>query len=300
MTEAPNFLVVGGSGYLGQALLRKLGPQGVGTYSRNPIDGGVSFVAGTGDFDALLDEMGSGINWVVFLHGISSPDVCAKDPDGTRKINVLATIDMASKAHRRGIRSVFLSSDYVFDGKVGQRTELDVRCPTTEYGRQKAEVEDWFLSELRQSLVVRSSKIVSEHSATHSVLGQWIDEFLNGVELHCATDQIFSPMHVDETAECIVNLCRGDYEGLFNVCGTEAISRYDLCQALAQAVRKRVSLLNIRIEPCVLADIPFYEPRPLDTSLSNAKLRKALRREFRNIQDMCREVAEKRLSKSPG
>lgn len=295
MTDGPSFLVVGGSGYLGQALLGKLGKKGVGTYSRNVIPGGLKFVAANDEFEKLLDNAGSDVAWIVFLHGISSPDVCARDPIGTRKINVLATKSLALRAYDRGIKSVFLSSDYVYDGRLGMRTETDLCCPTTEYGRQKAELEDWFLKNLDQSLVLRSSKIVSGHSGTHSVLGQWVDEFLKGSVLRCATDQIFSPMHVDDTVESILHLCDGNYKGLFNVCGTEAISRYALCQALAHAVVNIDGSLNLSIEPCVLADIPFREPRPLNTSLSNAKLRQALGREFRSVHDLCQMIALQRI-----
>jgi hypothetical protein len=45
------------------------------------------------------------------------------------------------------------------------------------------------------------------------------------------------------------------------------------------------------VEPCSLREIPFRELRPLNTSLSVAKLASVLENRFCRMADLCAEIA---------
>lgn len=48
------------------------------------------------------------------------PDRCASDPEGARRLNVVATEHLARECESRGAVLVYLSTDYVFAGTPGQ------------------------------------------------------------------------------------------------------------------------------------------------------------------------------------
>jgi dTDP-4-dehydrorhamnose reductase len=200
---------------------------------------------------------------------------------------------LATEAWDLGLTPVYLSTDYVFDGSRGNRTEQEPTCPTTEYGRQKAEMEAWLQDRDEPSLIARSSKIVSAETGTHSVIGQLAVEFRSGKAVRAAEDQIFSPMHVNDTAKVLIELAEARETGLFNVAGEVPFSRYELSRLLADEIVRVAPHVAPKLLRCRLAEIPFAETRPLNTTLSVAKMRRTVFAEFISMQTVCAEAAAK-------
>jgi len=284
-------LVMGGSGFLGRALLRALGSRGYGTFCSRPFAGCLSFDSRSDSLSALVKKIPDNLSHVYLLHGVVNPDQCARDPGGSRDINVRAMQRMALEAWDLSLTPVYLSTDYVFDGSSGDRTEDEATCPTTEYGRQKAEMEAWLQNMGAPCLIVRSSKIVSAETDTHSVIGQLAVEFRSGKAVRAAEDQIFSPMHVDDTAKVLIELAEAGETGLFHVAGEVPFSRYDLSRLLAAEIVKASPQMAPNLSRCRLAEIPFVETRPLNTSLSVAKMRRTVTAKFVSMSTLCAEVA---------
>jgi dTDP-4-dehydrorhamnose reductase len=287
MTSA---LVVGGSGFLGQRLLGVLGRRGVGTYVGKPFAGGISFDATRTRLADVEARLPADLSHVFILYGAVNPDWCARDPQATRQINVDSIVRLSEDCFARGLTPVFMSTDYVYDSQPHERSEDEPRSPTTEYGRQKSEVEAWLEKVDGPWLICRSSKIVSGDVGTHSVLGQWVEDIRAGRTIRCATDQIFTPGHVDDIATAMVELADAHRSGIYHVAGLESMSRYDLASLLVENVRRRTGIA-IAFESCKLSDIPFLEKRPLNTSIATAKLRGAISRRFMTMADLARDVA---------
>jgi dTDP-4-dehydrorhamnose reductase len=284
-------LVVGGSGFLGQSLLKVLGRRGVGTYVRKPFAGGIQFDATRARLADMKTRLPADLGHVFILYGAVNPDWCARDPQATRRINVDSIINLLKECFERGLTPVFMSTDYVCDSHPAERTEDEPRSPTTEYGRQKSEVEEWLEGVDRPWLICRSSKIVSGDVGTHSVLGQWVEDIKAGRTLRCADDQIFTPGHVDDIAIAMAELADTGRRGIYHVAGPASMSRYDLASLLVEEVRSR-SDVSIAFERCKLSDIPFLEKRPLNTSISTQKLRGAIKHRFVRMADLARDVAK--------
>jgi dTDP-4-dehydrorhamnose reductase len=285
-------LVLGASGFVGRALLAALGPEAVGTHHARPWPGSIPFDATRDDLPALLDRAGGGIGRLYLLHGAVNPEACAADPAGTAAINVAGVQRLVADAVARGILPIFVSSDYVHDGTRGGRTEAEPLTPNTEYGRQKAAVEQWMAGLGAPWLVARLSKVVGEAEGVHSVLGQLLPEIRRGATLRMATDQVFSPAHVEDTARALAELPGLGARGVVNVAGPVAWSRYDLTACLLAAIRRRDPAITASLVPCSLREIPFREQRPLNTSLDTTKLQSLLPWRFRPMEEVCERIAE--------
>ena len=285
-------LVVGASGFVGRALLAQLGcDRGIGTWHSKPASGLVQFDAAAGRLSELLGALPQDLTHVFVPFGIVNPEQCARDPAAARRVNVDGVIRLLEDAFAAGLKPVLVSTDYVYDGTRPLRTEDEPQSPNTEYGRQKTAVERWLASRPEPWLIARLSKVVSGDTAANGVLGPWINDIRNGRPMRSATDQVFSPAFVDDVAGAMIRLAEANLRGIYHVAGPEPVSRYELNLMLVEAIRAVDPCIQASVEPCRLRDLPFLEPRPLNTSLSVAKLQAAIAWPFCSMTDLCRSVA---------
>jgi dTDP-4-dehydrorhamnose reductase len=294
-------IVTGASGFIGRAILAKLGPdRAVGTYHTKPAAGLVYFDTLQHSFADLRGLVNGDVSHVFVTHGAVNPELCARDPVRTAKVNVESIIRLLSSITAEGMTPVFLSTDYVFDGSRSLSREDETLAPNTEYGRQKSVLEQWLQSQRKPWLIARLSKVVSADRRTHSVLGQWANDICEGKTMRSATDQIFSPAHVEDAAGAMIRLAEQGFTGIFHVAGPDAISRYDLNKLLLDCIQSVNPAVVANLEPCRLSDIAFIERRPLDTSLCVKKLQQAINWPFRSMMQICREIAEAEFKDQSG
>lgn len=299
MSDPPRFLILGASGFVGRHLYSTLGPErAVATYRSSAVTGGVRFDAAAMRLRDTLLRGAHGLTAAFLLHGITRLDDCARDPDGTARVNVEGMMRAIDDLVDAGVKPVYASTDAVFDGSRGRWTEEDLPNPTLTYGRQKAAVETYLCGKPPPWIVARLSKVVGSDPGTHSLLGEWVRQIEAGETIRCATDLVFTPAHVDDVAVALIRLAEGNASGVFNVCGPESMTRMDLLQMLFAEVR-RYRAVESPIVACSIRDFPFIEPRPLDGSMIPAKLYRTLGAPFRDMRTVCAELARSRFGGPP-
>lgn len=287
------YLIIGASGFVGARFYATIGPaRAVATYYRNPFAGGVGFDA-TKDrlADALLKK-DSGVTHAFILHGITNIDACARDPAGTERVNVASIKRVIDDLMEHGVKPVFFSSDAVFDGSRGMWTERDQPNPILTYGRQKVAIEEYLMQRGAPYLILRMSKVVTAGPG-NDMLADWMARLEQKADIRCAGDQVFSPVDVNDAVDASIRLAESGESGIFHVCCPEPVSRLALLKMLADEIGQ-FRAPNARIVPCSIRDFDFVEPRPLDTSMSPAKLYTVLGRPFDDLRQVCREAAARR------
>ena len=294
-------IVIGASGFIGRHLMARLGPdQAVGTYHRHAIPNGVPFDGTNGRIDELLQRLpygfATGSPLAFVLHGAIDTEACARDPVATAEINVEGVWRVLRGLLDAGIRPVYVSTEYVFDGTHGGWRETDLAVPSTQYGIQKLEVERRLTADPRPSLIVRLSRVVGTEFGTHSVLGPWIEEIRAGKTMRCATDQVFSPASVEDIAGALIKLAGTGATGLYHLGGPTPFSRMGLVRLLLESIQAVDPDVRADIVPCSLHDLPFLEKRPLDTSICIDKLRATIDWDFTPMEAICKTLAERHFS----
>jgi dTDP-4-dehydrorhamnose reductase len=265
----------------------------MGTYFRHAVPGSVPFDAVRADIRDLLARRFGRFTHAFVLHAAGGVEACARDPVGTAELNVESVWRVLQALLDSGIVPVYVSSDYVFDGTRGGWREADRPAPATRYGVQKLEVEGRLSADRRPWLIVRLSRIVGTESGTHSVLGPWVEEIQRGMTLRCATDQVFSPVAVDDAAGALIRLAGSGATGLYHLGGPQPFSRIGLLRLLAASIQAVAPRVRVDIVPCSLHDLHFLEPRPLDTSVAIDKLQAAIDWKFAAMASLCAELAER-------
>jgi len=293
-------LLLGGSGFLGQALRRSMGDLIAATThhsSRQPDQQSLPFDASTTSVKSLIAGLPHRPALAILLFGVTSMDVCARDPSGTAQINVSGTLRVIDELRELGITPVFVSSDAVFDGSKPWNREEDPARPILTYGKQKLEVEARLAALPPPWLVLRLPKLVAEDCDARCMLTGWMRALESDGELLCATDQYFTPAAVTDVARAIEALIAKRAQGLFHLGGAQRLSRRDLLALVAEEYGRHKPV-RARIVDCLLADLKFAEARPRDTSLRSDRAASFLGMRFRNMTTVVKSAVDACLSTS--
>jgi len=264
-------LLLGASGFFGPALAEEFGPSVLAkTHSKHQIEGGLQFDALTTSVVDVIAGLPAHPAAAIVLFAHTDIDACARDPEGTAKLNVEAAIRVARDLSELGIMPVFLSSDGIFDGTRAYWREEDEARPILTYGRQKLQVER-FIATLRPPwLILRLPKLLSVLVDERCILTQWIKRLGNGGRIECAIDQFFTLAAASDVARAVAALVKARAQGLYHLGGPERLSRRALLQTVIDEYWN-FAIPKVAIVECSLRDLRLREPRPLDTSMSSER-----------------------------
>jgi dTDP-4-dehydrorhamnose reductase len=272
--KAAKVLVVGGTGLVGNALVRAWTAAGASvaaaTYHNHP----------SGTFLQLDMRDAAGVRTLlerfrpdVVAVPAANPfvDYCELHPAETREVNVTGTLNVAQACRDIGARMIFYSSDYVYDGVKGVYTEEDAPSPINEYGRQKAEAEAGVMALDPRNLVIRTSGAYGWQWEPKNFVLQIRTRLSKGETMKVADDVRYNPTYVENLAEITAALVADGASGIFHVVGAEEIARHEFAVRAAKAFGLDPSLLI----PTPAAALGSPTPRPKQSSLRTDKVRAA-------------------------
>jgi dTDP-4-dehydrorhamnose reductase len=272
--------IFGASGLLGKELTREWGGDAV---------------TGLGSRDADIRDaqrvrqavQETSPEWVVLAAAYTDVDGCESNRDLAFAVNRDGAINVAMAAKEVGARLVFLSSDYVFDGKKTTPYEIsDVRNPQSVYGRTKAEAETRLLELMPECCVVRTSWLFGTGGKCFP------DTILKLAHsrpaLDVVDDQRGSPTYAVDLARAIIQLCRKNTTGIVHATNSEDCSWFEF----AKEIVERSGLAAI-VRPVSSQRMVRAAPRPCYSVLSPVRLR-ALGIEMPSWRDALRRYLEER------
>jgi dTDP-4-dehydrorhamnose reductase len=137
------------------------------------------------------------------------------------------------------------------------------------------------------------SKALTTEPGCSDILGDWMDKLEQRAEIRCANDQIFSPVDVNDVVDALIRLTEAGNSGFYHVCCPRPVSRLGLLNLLVEEIRQ-LRALDTHIVSCSIRDFDFPERRPLDTSMSPAKLYATLGEDFDDLSLVCRVAVTRR------
>jgi len=283
--------VIGASGFIGSHLFRKyreVFSDCIGTSYSKSQDGLIPFdlrntdihqlkLAETDHQAVIISSAKSNVNW------------CEAHPNESRDINVSGILRIIKALSRMNIKIIFLSSDYVFNGRTQSKyQDTEKTSPITEYGKQKAQVEKEIPNLTNNYLICRLSKIYGTVWKDNTLIDEAASSLLQGKTINAAYDQYFSPTHVNDVVSMILYAQQKNINGLVNLCNSDSYSRYHIVSSLAKTLQIPSSQVN-RVS---LNEIAGMENRPLNTSLQSSQLFHPLQCRFISIENAIKQVAQ--------
>jgi len=211
---------------------------------------------------------------VVFLcAAMTHVDGCERNPALAEKINAGGTEIVAGCCRRSGSKLVYLSTEYVFDGKNGPYSEADSPNPVNVYGKTKLQGERTALA-LVGALSIRTTVVYSYAPGRKNFLMQLLGAANSGNKMRVPKDQYSNPTYAPELAEFILELVLKNKSGIYNVVGSERLDRYSFALKACEILGLSAGFL----EPALTKELGRTAARPLCAGLKTDKLMSELGR----------------------
>lgn len=227
------------------------------------------------------------VNPDVVIHTAAAVNVdeCEENPEWAYKLNEDVTSNIADICNSFGKKLVYISSDAVFDGEnESLYKETDSVNPLNVYAKSKLGGEK-VVMENENNLVFRTN-IYGQNIQKKKSFGEWIvSELQDGKTLNMFEDIDFSPILVTDLAEVIYKALQADLRGLYHVCATGCISKYDFGVKL----QKVFGLTDGIILKTKSETMHFKAKRSKHMGMSNEKIRQALGIKIRTPEESIQE-----------
>lgn len=180
------------------------------------------------------------VDWVINTAAFHKLDECEKDIPKSYLINSYGASNVARVASDLGMRSVFISSDYVFSGEVDERSsykESDQASPINVYGHSKLAGEIATLASNPNNVVVRISSVFGSTGSSGKG-GNFIESVLkkarNHDDLKVIDDIRMSPTYAVDAALTILRALNQDYSGVLHAANANSASWFELATVSLQ------------------------------------------------------------------
>lgn len=185
-----------------------------------------------------------------------------------RKINVDATQIIAEMSNKHNYKLIYISTDYVFDGKKSSPyTELDIPNPINYYGSTKLEGEAAVIESACNPLIYRTSWVYSEYG--NNFVKKIIKLSEQNEILKVIDDQVGSLTSAHDLA--VVILRNMDLKGVYNFSNEGCSTWYDVAHEIVRLLKLRTKVLPVKS-----VDYKANAIRPHFSVLDKAKIKNEL------------------------
>ena len=198
-------------------------------------------------------------------------DDCESQTDQAFAVNAEGTRHVALAALRCQAKVVYLSTDYIFDGKKNEPyLEGDPPQPLNAYGRSKWKGEEYVRALLKRWLIVRTQWLYGKHG--NNFVTSLLNQARKKDELRIVDDQVGSPTYSVDLSKILAALIQKEAEGVFHVANSGTCSWYEFGKAILQLS----GLGKIRATPISSQELKKPATRPSYSVLGCQKLTAAV------------------------
>lgn len=281
--RSQKILITGGRGQLGSAISEALKKAG---YNVIP----------TGRKELNIENLDQVVHFVrqirpdIVIHCAACTDVSLleRDRDLAYRVNSLGTRNVTVAAEEQGARLVYISSDYVFDGKGiledGKKRpyrEYDVAKPTNIYGKSKLEGENYVQMFHSRYYIIRTGWL---YGAGANFVTRILGQIKSRDTLKVVHDQFGTPTSVLEVARMTKALIPTDSYGLYHGTCEGFCTWYEFAKEILSDFR-----ISINVIPCTSVEFSSSVKRPQYSVLDNYILHIDNLYQFRHWKDSLKE-----------
>jgi len=268
--EMRRVLVIGAKGMLGRDLVKVL-------YSTFRTDKHSDWEVLEWDIDEIdIREEKTTVTKIESFHpeivinvaGYTDVNGCESNEEEAFAVNAEGMKHVALGALQCRAKVVYLSTDYIFDGKKKEPyLEDDPPNPLNVYGRSKWKGEQYVRELLEDALIIRTQWLYGRfgNNFVSSILRQGREKKV----LSIVNDQIGSPTYTVDLSEAISVLLKYDVRGVFHVANSDLCTWY----TLGQAILKLSGMERVKVIPISSKELDRPAVRPPYSVLNCQKLR---------------------------
>ena len=297
-----NILITGASGFIGEYLSKKFS-EDYNVIGMDIKDNKKSFFKKfySGDIcdNQLLDKIFSEEEIDYVIHSAAGKHLiwCEENKEAANKSNFLATKEIYQRTKKTGAKLLFISSDQVFDGKVGDYSESSTKNAINYYGKLKDFCEEVLIKDPNVA-ICRAALVFGKIPANQKeffneirekdflgVQGYIVDHVLyklkNNEKIILPEDEFCSPTSNPLLFRQLRSIIEKNLGGIFHCCGGEKVSRYEFGKKIAR-------LFNLD-ENFIDSGFSGDPLRPKDVSMEFKESEKSMGIKFPKLNEMILE-----------
>jgi dTDP-4-dehydrorhamnose reductase len=255
-------VILGGSGFVGRELADFFGCPSASLSGRG--NSTALDATRTDDLRSKLADLRPEI--LINCVGLADVDRAEREPGLANSLNREVVDNLVRIQPELNFRLIHISTDYVFDGDLGNYSERDPVHPINEYGRSKRRGEVAALLHSGNLVLRISSPYGRGFGARKPQFFRYVTESLrSGRPVKAITDQRVTATYLPDLARAIETLVRGRASGVVHVGSEEPLSRFEFAKAVALVVKAEVGLVTAAVRSEMTQ---WSAPRPRDTTLN--------------------------------
>jgi dTDP-4-dehydrorhamnose reductase len=256
LSRTMRILITGATGQLGRELIKGLNDDELLTPTHKQID-----IRDPNSIKRIVD-----LNPEIIIHTAAYTDVdgCEENHELAWDVNSFGTKNIATAAEEIKAKLIYISTDYVFDGKKKEPyLETDRPNPLNIYGKSKYSGENYVRDICSRFIIIRTSWLYGKEGKNfvYTILTRSKER----EELKVVNDQIGCPTNARDLAESIKKLIPSKTSGIYHASGEGECSWYEFALEIV-----RLSGIRIKVIPITSNEISRKAPRPSYAVLRNS------------------------------
>ncbi|MCI0449552.1 MAG: dTDP-4-dehydrorhamnose reductase [Chlorobi bacterium] len=209
-------------------------------------------------------------------------DGCETERELSWRVNVDAVKNFIIASRINSSKVIHISTDYVFDGRTGNYDENSKPNPLSYYGKSKLASENALITSGINCSIVRTMILYGSGKNIRPNFALWlIDSLEKRLLVKIVDDQFGMPTISDDLAWGILKIVDLDKSGIYHICGSEYLSRYEFAVRLANIFGFDENL----IMPIKTSDLNQAAARPMNSSFILLKAETDLNIKPLNVTD---------------
>lgn len=203
---------------------------------------------------------------IVHCAAYTNVDKAQDEIELARKINVKGSENIAHAAETIGAVMVYISTDYVFNGKKeGAYMPEDKPCPINNYGITKLEGEQAVQKHCKKHYITRTSWLYGHYGKNFV---ETMLSLADKPELKVVDDQCGCPTWTMDLAGAIVKILDEKMPyGIYHTCGGGKTTWYGFAKEIFKQEK-----LNVNLKPCKSEEYKRSAERPQNSVMENGGL----------------------------
>ncbi len=209
----------------------------------------------------------SNVDAVIHCAAYTAVDAAEDNVELCRRINGEGTRNVALACKEAGVKMMYISTDYVFDGKGTRPWEPDdERAPLNVYGQTKYEGELAVEELLEKYFTVRIAWVFGVAGKNFIKTMLRLGKERGAVSV--VNDQIGSPTYTYDLARLLVDMIQTDRYGRYHATNEGLCSWYEF----AVEIFRQAGMDEVKVTPVSSDQFPAKAVRPANSRMSKEKL----------------------------
>lgn len=203
---------------------------------------------------------------IIHCAAYTSVDKAEDEKEICRKVNVDGTRNIAKVCKRIGAKMIYISTDYVYDGKGYEPFEVDGHIePYSVYGKTKYEGELKVQEILDKYFIVRVSWVFGSNGNNFVKTMLKLGKENESINVVC--DQIGSPTYTVDLASLLCDMIMSEKYGVYNATNEGFCSWAEFAEEIMKQAK-----LNCKINFIQTNEYPSKAARPFNSRMSKDRL----------------------------